>query len=260
MTLLHLPPLWQLWHRHFLWHTLWQTGHAPLCLKLTTCSSRAQPPQVAQVEQKVFKVRCALHIQVHEALSRETWKFKKVAKLLKVEGCQHCNHCDQQHGKEPIKGKSLGLGFARKQRRSLNKRATNDSCVCVQIWPVSFFLLATKLTCQASATTDHSIWMQCWRWHWSTDQWTVNSDIDQPKTASQLREQIVLQRMFSRVGSRNCLFWRTRMSVWSLYCEVNFERGRKNKSLKLNDNLQKKMTNDTFSDYRWKWHAWQKRK
>ena len=100
VTLLHLPPLWQLWHRHFLWHTLWQTEHAPLCLKLTTCSWRAQ---VAQVAQKVFKVRCALHIQVHEALSRETWKFKKVAKLLKVEGCQHCNHCVQQHGKEPIK-------------------------------------------------------------------------------------------------------------------------------------------------------------
>ena len=100
VTLLHLPPLWQLWHRHFLWHTLWQTEHAPLCLKLTTCSRRAQ---VAKVAQKAFKVRCALHIQVHEALSRETWKFKKVAKLLKVEGCQHCKHCDRQHGKEPIK-------------------------------------------------------------------------------------------------------------------------------------------------------------
>ena len=28
--------------------------------------------------QKVFRVRCALHIQVHEALSKETWKFRKL--------------------------------------------------------------------------------------------------------------------------------------------------------------------------------------
>ena len=178
VTLLHLPPLWQLWHRHFLWHTLWQTEHAPLCLKLTTCSRRAQ---VANVAQKAFKVRCALHIQVHETLSRETWKFKKVAKLLKVEGCQHCNHCDQQHGKEPIKGKSLGLGFARKQRRSFNKRGASDSCVCVQIRPVSFFSSGHQINL-SSLRNNWSLHLDAVltltlinrtvnseQWHWSTE-------------------------------------------------------------------------------------------
>ena len=76
----------------------------------------------------------------------------------------------------------------------------------------------------------------------------MNSDIDQPRTAERADCYAVdvLESGFEELS----ILTNQNVGLIIIYCEVNFERGRKNKSLKLNDNLQKKKANDTFSDYR----------